>query len=113
MLRTPKRIRCKICKEMFENPLYRGSSIVIVTCDGCRRAMFSSATLKKMEKKGTKGEFTAKAKKAGYTKEDGSGDAQAYAKHVLANKDDFDEEPIKQAQFAANVGKMAKEKKEE
>lgn len=37
---------------MFENPLYRGSSIVIVTCDGCRRAMFSSATLKKMEKRG-------------------------------------------------------------
>ena len=68
---------------------------------------------KRMEKKGTKGEFTAKAKKAGYTKEDGSGDAQAYAKHVLANKDDFDEETIKQAQFALNMGNLAKEKKEE
>ena len=52
MLRLPKRIRCKICKEMFENPIHRGSSIVIVTCDGCRRAMFSPATLKKMEQKG-------------------------------------------------------------
>ncbi len=59
-----------------------------------------------------KGEFTAKAKKAGYTKEDGSGDAQAYAKHVLANKDKFDKETVDQAQFALNMGKMAKEKAE-
>ncbi len=81
--------------------------------EGIAKKLWLQDASKKMEKKGTKGEFTAKAKKAGYTKEDGSGDAQAYAKHVLANKDDFDEETIKQAQFAANVGKMAKEKKEE
>jgi hypothetical protein len=68
---------------------------------------------KQMEKKGTVGEFTAKAKKAGYTKDDGSGCAQSYAKHVLANKDDFDEETIKQAQFAKNMGKIAKDRKKE
>lgn len=62
---------------------------------------------KKMEEKGTKGEFTAKAKKAGYD------NVQEYAKHVLANKKDFDEETIKQAQFAANMGKIAKENKKE
>ncbi len=73
---------------------------------------FIAAARKRMEEKGTKGEFTAKAKKAGFTKEDGSGDAQAYAKHVLANKEKFDEETIKQAQFALNMGKMAKEKAE-
>ena len=68
---------------------------------------------KRMEEKGTKGEFTAKAKRAGYTKKDGSGDAQAYAKHVLANKDKFDEETIKQAQFAKNMGELAEERKED
>ena len=57
-----------------------------------------------------KGEFTAKAKRAGYTKEDGSGDAQAFAKHVLANKGDYDAETVDQAQFALNMGKMAKKK---
>lgn len=68
---------------------------------------------KRMEKKGTVGEFTAKAKKAGYTKDDGSGCARSYAKHVLANKDDFDVETIKQAQFAKNMGKIAKDRKKE
>ena len=52
MLRKPKRIKCKICGAKFDNPIYKGSSIVIVTCDGCRRAMFSPATLKKMEQEG-------------------------------------------------------------
>jgi len=65
-----------------------------------------------MEEKGTVGEFTAKAKRAGYTKEDGSGDAQAYAREVLANKDKHDEETIKQAQFAKNMGDLAKDKDE-
>ena len=40
------------------------------------------------------------------------GDAQAYAKHVLANKDKFDKETIKQAQFAASMGKIAKDDKD-
>ena len=62
---------------------------------------------KKMEAKGTKGAFTAKAKKAGYD------NVQEYAKHVLANKKDFDEETIKQAQFALNMGKIAKDRKED
>ena len=81
--------------------------------EGIAKNYFLKKANKRMEEKGTKGEFTAKAKKAGFTKEDGSGDAQAYAKHVLANKEKFDEETIKQAQFALNMGKMAKERKEE
>ena len=70
-----------------------------------------SEARERMEEKGTVGEFTEKAKRAGYTKDGGKGDAQAYARHVLANKDKFDEETIKQAQFAKNMGDMAKEKK--
>ena len=62
---------------------------------------------KSMEKRGTKGEFTRKAKAAGYD------NVQEYAKHVLANKKDFDEETIRQAQFAANMGKIAKDNKED
>lgn len=83
----------------------------------------AKSTLKKHNSKGKdwikgavdpakKGEFTAKAKRAGYTKEDGSGDAQAFAKHVLANKGDYDAETVDQAQFALNMGKMAKKKDE-
>ncbi len=62
---------------------------------------------KEMERKGTKGEFTRKAKAAGYDH------VQEYARHVLANKDDYDEETCKQAQFAANMGKIAKENKDD
>jgi len=61
---------------------------------------------KEMERKGTKGEFTRKAKAAGYD------NVQEYARHVLANKGDYDKETIRQAQFAANMGKIAKEDKE-
>ena len=38
---------------MFDNPLHKGSGIVIVTCDGCRRAMYSPASLKRLEQEGT------------------------------------------------------------
>ena len=48
-MRPPKMVKCKICGQRFRNPLTLGSSIVIVTCDDCRRAMFSPATLRKME----------------------------------------------------------------
>jgi hypothetical protein len=71
-----------------------------------------SEARERMEEKGTVGEFTAKAKRAGFTKADGSGDAQAYAREVLANKDKHDEETIKQAQFAKNMGDLAKKKDE-
>ncbi len=62
---------------------------------------------KEMEKKGTKGEFTRKAKAAGYD------NVQEYARHVLANKDDYDEKTVKQAQFAAAMGKIAKDRKDD
>ncbi len=42
-------IKCKICEQQFRNPITLGSGIVIVTCDDCRRAMYSPATLRKME----------------------------------------------------------------
>ena len=80
--------------------------------EGIAKNYFLKKANKRMEQKGTKGEFTAKAKRAGYTKKDGSGNAQAYARHVLANKDDFDSGTVKQAQFALNMGKIAKERKE-
>ena len=51
--KIPKRIKCKICEQMFDNPLLKGSGIVLVTCDACRRAMYSPATLKRMEQEGT------------------------------------------------------------
>jgi len=73
--------------------------------DGAAKKWLQKAD-KSMEKRGTKGEFTRKAKAAGYD------NVQEYAKHVLANKKDFDEETIKQAQFALNMGKIAKENKE-
>ena len=59
MRKIPKRIRCKICEQMFDNPLLKGSSIVLVTCDECRRAMYSPATLKKMEQDCYTGQITA------------------------------------------------------
>lgn len=46
-----------------------------------------------------KGDFTAKAKQHGMS-------VQAFAKHVLANKDDFSTETIRQANFARNAKKF-------
>jgi hypothetical protein len=60
----------------------------------------------RMEEKGTVGAFTAQAKSAGYD------NVQEFARHVLANKDDYSGETVKRAQFAANMGKLAKERKE-
>lgn len=79
------------------------------TREGIAKNYFLKKANKGMERKGTRGEFTAKAKRAGFTKKDGTGNAQAYAKHVLANKDKFNEETEKQAQFALNMGKIAKQ----
>ena len=62
---------------------------------------------KEMERKGTKGEFTRKAKAAGYD------NVQEYARHVIANKDDYDEKTCDQAYFALNMGKIAKKNKED
>ena len=45
-----------------------------------------------------KGKFTAKAKRAGKG-------VQEYARHVLANKEDFPSSTVKQANFASNASK--------
>ena len=83
--------------------------------EGAAKKNWIQKAAKSMKKRDTVGEFTRKAKAAGYTKKEGDktvGDAQAYAKHVLANKDKFDKETIKQAQFAASMGKIAKDDKD-
>lgn len=55
-------------------------------------------------KKSRRGLFTNKAKKAGYG-------VQEYARHVLANKEDYPSSTVKQANFARNFGGRKKKKK--
>ena len=57
-----------------------------------------------IEKKGTEGVFTAKAKKAGKG-------VQEFARHVLANTDDFSAKTVDQASFAKGAATVAKERK--
>jgi len=64
---------------------------------------FSQAA-KEIEKKGTEGVFTAKAKKAGMG-------VQEYAKHVLANTKDFPIKTVRQASFAKGAATVARENK--
>lgn len=58
---------------------------------------------KEIDKKGTKGEFTAKAKKRGLT-------AQEFARKVLANTDEYDLETVRQAAFAKGAKTVADKK---
>jgi hypothetical protein len=50
-------------------------------------------------KKSHEGRLTARAEAAGY------GDSLEYAKHVLAHKDVYRPETVRQAQFAVNASK--------
>lgn len=50
-----------------------------------------------------RGKFTKKAKRAGYG-------VQEYARHVLANKEDYPSATVKQANFAKNFGGRKKKK---
>lgn len=52
-------------------------------------------------KKENRGKFTASAKKAGMG-------VQEYARHILANKDDYSTTMIKRANFAKNIGGAAR-----
>ena len=54
-----------------------------------------------MERKGTKGAFTAQAKRAGM-------EVQQFARHVLANPEDFSETTEDRAKFAKAMGTVAK-----
>ena len=54
-----------------------------------------------MEKKGTKGLFTKKAKRAGMS-------VQAYANYVLSHKGKFSTKTIREALFAKNAKKIAR-----
>ena len=57
-----------------------------------------------IEKKGTEGVFTAKAKKRGMT-------AQEFARKVLANTDKYDIKSVRQASFAKGADTVAKKNK--
>ena len=57
-----------------------------------------------IERKGTEGVFTAKAKKAGMG-------VQEFARKVLANTDDYDIKTVRQASFAKGAGTVAKKRK--
>ena len=57
-----------------------------------------------IEKKGTEGVFTAKAKEAGKG-------VQEFARHVLANTDDFSAKTVDQASFAKGAATVAKKRR--
>jgi hypothetical protein len=57
-----------------------------------------------IEKKGTEGVFTAKAKKRGMS-------AQEFARKVLANTDEYDLKTVRQASFAKGADTVAKKNK--
>jgi len=59
---------------------------------------------KEIEKKGTEGVFTKKAKKRGMT-------AQEFARKVLANTDEYDLKTVRQASFAKGADTVAKKNK--
>ena len=59
---------------------------------------------KEIEKKGTEGVFTAKAKKAGMG-------VQEFAKHVLSNTKDYPIKTVRQASFAKGAATVARENK--
>jgi hypothetical protein len=63
---------------------------------------FSKAA-KEIEKKGTEGVFTAKAKKRGMS-------AQEFARKVLANTDEYDTKTVRQASFAKGAKTVADKK---
>ena len=56
-----------------------------------------------IEKKGTKGDFTDKAKEKGMT-------AQQFARKVLANTDEYDLKTVRQASFAKGAKTVADKK---
>lgn len=56
-----------------------------------------------IEKKGTEGVFTAKAKKRGMS-------AQEFAHKVLANTDEYDTKTVRQASFAKGAQTVADKK---
>jgi len=69
-----------------------------------RPKKWMQAAAERMEEKGTKGEFSRKAKRAGMT-------TLQYAKHVLANKDRYSTKTVRQAVFAKNAIKVSRKKK--
>jgi hypothetical protein len=78
--------------------------------EGIAKNYFLKKANKAMEKKGTKGAFTEQAKKWASSKDmefKGSETVQAFAKHVIANKDKYDDTTCKRAYYALNMKKIA------
>lgn len=66
-----------------------------------RREKWIGPVVKEMKRKGTEGAFTAQAERAGMG-------VQEFARHVLANPEDFSETTEDRAQFAKTMGAVAK-----
>ena len=47
---APSRIKCRICKKNFKNPLFQGSSIITKVCEDCSSEMMPK-TKKKIQAK--------------------------------------------------------------
>ena len=48
---APKRIKCRMCTNMFDNPILNGSSIVTVVCQTCKDNLFSAKTRRAIARK--------------------------------------------------------------
>lgn len=46
----PKKVKCKFCETLFDNPIRLGSGVVIVTCDKCRKDL-KKASLARLERR--------------------------------------------------------------
>lgn len=50
---APKRIKCRMCNNMFDNPILNGSSVVTVVCQTCRTNLLGVKTRRAMARKAT------------------------------------------------------------
>ena len=48
---APKRIKCRMCTNMFDNPILNGSSVVTVVCQTCRSNLLGVKTRRAMARK--------------------------------------------------------------
>jgi len=56
-LKIPKQLKCKLCKSLFNNPLYEGARVSASVCTTCRHSYFSAKTLRELSIDRSKQEF--------------------------------------------------------
>lgn len=66
---APKSIRCRMCTNMFPNPILNGAGGVTVVCPTCRKNMFSAKTQRAMARALTGVTGTERTAKTGVTPE--------------------------------------------